>query len=67
MTPLEIIALITQGAQLAQQGLTLISETREAISSEDEAALKLALAELQKANDAAYDRVQAKLAEAAKR
>lgn len=65
MNAAQIIALMTQLAGLAQTGLALVADAKVALSETDEAVLKEKLAELKAANDAAYDRVQAKLAAAA--
>lgn len=61
MDPITILALINGAAQIAKAIGPLIADAPGVMTSEDEAKVKAALADLQLANDALFERVQAKL------
>lgn len=67
MDVLKLLALIQQIAALGGTVAELVEAGRDALSSEDEAALKAGLADLEAKNSATYSRVRAKLDAAAKR
>lgn len=61
MNPVTIVALINGAAQIAKAVAPLIAQGQTVLSSQDEAQIKAALADLQAANEAIFDRVQGKL------
>jgi len=67
MDVLSIIALLRTGAKAATEAKELWDKVKPTLSSEDEAELRKAVAELQEANDQLYNQTIAKLDEAARR
>jgi len=65
MDALKIIAILQQLADLGATVADLVADARTTLSSDDEAALKAKLAELEERNNASYARVREKLATAA--
>lgn len=64
MDPLKIVAILQQLATLGATIADLVEQNRAALSSEDEAALKKGLADLEARNTESYRRVKDKLATA---
>ena len=61
MDPVTLIALITAVAQASKALAPVIEAALKVAGSDDEAAIKAALAELQGANESIFPRVQDKL------
>lgn len=61
MDPVTILAIVNGAAQLVKAVAPLVSQGTVVLSSQDEAQIKAALADLQAANEAIFDRVQSKL------
>jgi len=64
---LEALALVDRGIKVAREIADAVNDVQGALSEDDEAVLKQKLAEYREANEAAFARVDSKLAEAEKR